>query len=199
MKVLVGCEFSQIVTQAFRNRGHEAYSCDILDGEIEPKWHFKCDVLTLLNKGWDLAIFHPPCTYITNAGVRHLHSVPSKNGIVTKIHGQERWKLMYEACDFFNKLQNAPIPKICIENPILHKYARDKIGKYTQLIQPWQFGHGEVKATCLWLKNLPNLLPTNIVSGREARIHKMGPSKDRSKLRSITFKGIAEAFADQWG
>lgn len=106
---------------------------------------------------------------------------------------------MREACEFFNKLASAPIDKICIENPIPHKYAKAIIGNYTQLIQPWQFGHGETKATCLWLKNLPKLVPTNIVDGRYARIHKMGPSKDRWKERSKTFKGIADAMASQWG
>lgn len=144
-------------------------------------------------------IGHPDCTYITNAGVRHLHeNVTSKNGVRAKIYGKERWKKMEEACEFFLKLWNAPIPHICLENPIPHKYARAIIGKYTQIIQPWQFGHGETKATCLWLKNLPLLKPTNIVEGREHRIHKMAPSKDRWKNRSRTFTGIAEAFSDQW-
>lgn len=197
MKVLVGCEFSGIVRDAFAKLGHNVISCDILPSE-KPGNHYQGNILDIINDGWDLAIFHPPCTYLTNAGVRHLHSVPSRNGVITKIHGAERWKLMYEACDFFNQLQNANIKHICIENPIPHKYAREKIGKYTQIIQPWQFGHGETKATCLWLKNLPLLQPTNIVSGRESRIHKMGPSKDRGKERSRTFLGIAEAMATQW-
>lgn len=192
MKVLVGCEFSQLVTQAFRNKGHDAYSCDILDGEINPHWHFKCNVLDILNQKWDLGIFHPPCTYICNSGVRHLYNIDKSKNI-------QRWKLMDNACNFFIRLKTSSIPKICIENPIPHKYSKNIIGGYTQIIQPWQFGHGETKATCLWLKELPNLLPTQIVSGRVARIHKLGPSKNRSKLRSITYQGIANAMAEQWG
>lgn len=202
MKVLVACEFSGVVRNAFRELGHIAYSCDILPADDSQDYHLQCSVLDVFDgyKGfkWDLMIAHPPCTYITNAGVRHLHSVPSRNGVITKNHGEERWRLLYEACDFFNKLQNCDIPRICVENPIPHKYAREKIGKYTQIIQPWQFGHGETKATCLWLKNLPLLQPTNVVVGRESRIYKMGPSKDRAKLRSITFEGIGKAMAQQW-
>lgn len=199
MKVLIACEESQTVCKAFRERGHEAYSCDLQDcSGGYPEWHIKDDVLNHLT-GWDLIIGHPTCTYLTNAGVRHLHSVPSKNGKITKIHGEERFKLMVEAGQFFMKIYNAPCEKICVENPIPHKYAKEIIGKYTQLIQPWQFGHGEIKATCLWLKGLPILKSTDIVSGREARIHKMPPSPDRGKLRSKTYLGIAKAMAEQWG
>lgn len=199
MKVLIACEFSGVVRDAFLRRGHDAWSCDLLPTEsLGP--HIQDDVLNHLNAGWDLMIAHPSCTYLTNAGVRHLHeNVASKNGVKAKIHGKERWKKMEEACEFFNKLKNAPIEKICIENPIPHKYAKNLIGKYDQLIQPWQFGHGETKATCLWLKNLPKLTPTNIVAGRVARIHLMGPSPDRWKKRSITYFGIAEALAEQFG
>lgn len=199
MRVLIACEFSGIVREAFRARGHDAWSCDILPTEQDGP-HYQCDVLEVLDKGWDLMVAHPPCTFITNAGVRHLHEhVTSKNGVRAKIHGKERWKKMEEACEFFNELQNAPINKICIENPIPHKYARAIIGKYTQLIQPWQFGHGETKATCLWLKNLPKLVPTDIVEGRYPRVHLTPPGKDRWKKRSITYQGIADAFASQWG
>lgn len=198
MKVLVACEFSGIVREAFKKKGHDAWSCDLLDTEI-PGQHIVGNVLDILQNGWDLMIAHPPCTYITNAGVRHLHSVPSKNGVLAKIHGQERWKLMEEACAFFVQLQLVDIPKICIENPIPHKYARQYIGKYNQIIQPWQFGHGETKATCLWLKNLPPLKPTEIVSGRVSMCHKTPESKDRWKIRSRTYSGIANALADQYG
>lgn len=200
MKVLVACEESQTVCIAFRNRGHEAYSCDILEcSGGHPEWHFKMDCLEAIKlENWDLMIAHPPCTYITNSGVRHLHSVPSRNGVITKIHGKERFELMKDACCFFNYLYNS-CDKICVENPIPHKYAKEIIGQYTQLIQPWQFGHGEIKATCLWLKGLPLLKPTNIVDGREARIHKMAPGPERAKLRSKNFLGIAEAMSSQWG
>lgn len=197
MKVLVACEFSGIVREAFKAKGHDAWSCDLLPTEIEGK-HLQCDVLEILDQGWDLMIAHPPCTYLTNAGVRHLHSVPSRNGVITKIHGQERWKKMIEAAEFFNKLKQAPIDKIAIENPVPHKYARDIIAYYSQIIQPWQFGHGETKKTCLWLKNLPLLIPTNIVSGRKNRVHRMPPGPNRWKERSRTYQGVAEAMADQW-
>lgn len=136
---------------------------------------------------FDLLIAHPPCTRLTNSGVRWLDE-------------RNLWAEMYEAADFFRRILELPIPRIAVENPIPHRYALERIGrKYDQIIQPWQFGHGETKATCLWLKNLPPLKPTNIVSGREARIHKLPPSADRWKLRSMTYPGIAEAMADQWG
>jgi len=201
MRVLIGCEFSQIVTRAFRDKGHEAYSCDLLPTEGNPDWHIQGDVLDHLDDGWDMAIFHPPCTYLTNAGVRHLHDhVVSKKGKHAAVYGFARWVEMRKAAEFFRQLLESDIPRIAVENPIPHRYAVMEIGrKYNQLIQPWQFGHGETKATCLWLKNLPRLNPTNIVDGREARIHRMPPSKDRGKNRSRTFPGIANAFADQWG
>lgn len=199
MKVLVACEFSGIVREAFKIKGHDAWSCDILDTEIAGQ-HLVCDVLQYLDQGWDLMIAHPPCTYLTNAGVRHLHDhISSRNGVKAKVSGEARWQALKEAGEFFQKLQQANIPKICIENPIPHKYAKKYIGQYTQLIQPWQFGHGETKATCLWLKNLPKLEPTNIVEGREHRIHKMSPGPNRAKERSRTFIGIAQAMAEQWG
>lgn len=199
MRVLVACEFSGIVREAFAKRGYDAWSCDLLPTD-QPGQHIQGDVLDILGDNWDLMIAHPPCTYLTNAGVRHLHdNVASKNGVKAKIHGAARWAEMLKACDFFNALKNAPIPKICIENPIPHKYARERIGNYDQIIQPWQFGHGETKATCLWLKNLPLLKPTNVVSGREHRIHKMAPSADRWKKRSITYQGIGDALAAQFG
>lgn len=203
MKVLVACEFSGIVREAFAARGHYAVSCDLLPTEkipYYPNGHMQGDVIEIINDGWDLMIAHPPCTYLTNAGVRHLHShVVSVNGKRAAIHGEARMTAMRVAARFFNQLQNAKIKHIAIENPIPHKYARDLIGKYSQIIQPWQFGHGETKATCLWLKNLPKLVPTKIVDGREARVHKMSPGPDRWKKRSITYQGIADAMAEQWG
>lgn len=192
MRVLVACEFSGVVRNAFRERNHDAWSCDFLDSEDSSNYHIKGDVLDTLSNDWDLMIAHPPCTRLCNSGVRWLHKPPA-NKSKERIH-----KELDEALEFFLKLLNAPIPKICIENPIPHKYAREIIGNYTQLIQPWQFGHGEKKATCLWLKNLPKLIPTDIVDGREPRIHYMAPSKDRWKERSRTYKGVADAMADQW-
>jgi len=184
MKILIACEESQTVCKAFRKKGHEAFSCDILPcSGGHPEWYLQGDVLEQLDKGWDMMIAHPPCTRLCNSGVMWLEK-------------RNLWKDMEEATTFFNKLLNAKIPKICVENPIPHKYGIKT--KYSQLIQPWQFGHGETKATCLWLKNLPLLKPTNIVSGREQRLHKLPPSKDRAFLRSKTFQGIADAMAEQW-
>lgn len=200
MKILVACEFSGIVRNAFSARGHNAVSCDLLPTEA-PGNHYTGDVLDILYScRWELLIAHPPCTFLCNSGVRHLHdTVCSRNGVRAKIYGAQRWEELEKASIFFNKLKNCEIPKICIENPVPHKYAKERIGSYSQLIQPWQFGHGETKATCLWLKNLPKLIPTNVVEGREHRIHNMAPSKDRAKNRSRTFRGIAEAMAEQWG
>jgi hypothetical protein len=189
MKVLIGCEESQEVTKAFRALGHEAYSCDLLPcSGGHPEWHIQGDVLKEAYSGkYDMGIFFPPCTYMTNAGVRWLHTDP------------KRWVDLFDAADFFLKLWNAPISQIGIENPIMHRYGKRLIGiQQAQIIQPWMFGHGETKATCLWLKNLPLLQPTNIVSGREQRIWKLPPGPERAKLRSKTFPGIAEAIANQW-
>lgn len=181
MKVLVACEFSGIVREAFRKRGHDAWSCDLLPTEI-PGQHIQDDVLKHLNEGWDMMIAHPPCTHLAVSGARWFKSKG------------------YEQClavHFFRDLVFADITKICIENPI--GIMSSNFRKPDQIIQPWQFGHGETKATCLWLKNLPKLVPTNIVEGREARIHRMPPSKDRWKERSRTYHGIADAMAEQWG
>ncbi|MCI0563382.1 MAG: hypothetical protein MN733_33315, partial [Nitrososphaera sp.] len=197
MRVLVACEFSGIVRDAFRVRGHDAVSCDLLPTEREGP-HIQGDVLEHLNDGWDLMIAHPPCTYLTNAGVRHLHAhVTSRNGIRTAVFGEARWTALREAGTFFNRLFNAPILRIAVENPIPHKYAREIIGCYTQLIQPWQFGHGERKATCLWLRNLQPLIPTRVVEGRYSRCRRDSPSPDRWKNRSRTYQGIADAMAEQ--
>ncbi len=201
MKVLVACEFSGTVRRAFAARGHYALSCDILPADDASPFHWQGDVFDCLRAlgPFDLMVAHPPCTYLTNAGVRHLFSVPSRLGKLPAVHGADRWRHMLAAAEFFNHLRNAPAARIAVENPIPHGYARDIIGPYSQIVHPWQHGHGETKATCLWLKNLPLLRPTNIVSGREARIHRMAYSPDRWKARSVTFEGIARAMAEQWG
>jgi hypothetical protein len=207
MRVLVACEFSGVVREAFRARGHDAWSCDLLPTEKPSPYHIQGDCLSILADRWDLLIAHPPCTYLTLAGVRHLHSIPSQNGVLPKVHGEERWQAMREACAFFTALLNAPIPCRAIENPIPHGYATKIIGPYSQKVQPWMFGHGETKATCFWLRNLPLLERTHRKedlfalpepTGRVQRLHKLGPSPDRAKLRSITFQGIANAMAEQW-
>ena len=189
MRVLVGCETSGKVREAFRKRGHDAYSCDLLPADDGSGFHYQYDVRYILDNSWDLAIFHPPCTRLCNSGVRWLHE-------------RNLWDEMREGAELFAACLNAPIPRICVENPVMHKHAKAAIEGYvefSQSIQPWQFGHGEVKRTCLWLKGLPLLKPTSIVDGREARIHKASPGKDRWKLRSETYQGIADAMADQWG
>lgn len=182
MRVIVGCEFSQVVTRAFRDKGHEAYSCDLLPTEGNPAWHFQEDILELLKRErFDLAIFHPPCTHLAVSGARWFKH---------KLSEQE------EALNFVKTLMSVPINKICIENPI--SIISSHIRKPDQIIQPWMFGHGETKATCLWLQGLPELKPTNIVDGREQRMHKLPPGPDRWKIRSRTYQGIAEAMASQW-
>lgn len=187
MKVLVACEFSGVVRDTFAKRGHYAMSCDLLPTD-KPGNHYWGDIWDIIDNDWDLMIAHPPCTYLCNSGVRWLGGNPS------------RFRKMVDASFFFYQILHNQCPKVCVENPIPHKYAMAGIQrKYDQIIQPWQFGHGETKATCLWLKGLPKLEPTKIVDGREARIHKMPPSKDRGKLRSITYQGIADAMAEQWG
>lgn len=208
MRVLVACEFSGIVRDAFAARGHDAWSCDLLPTE-RPGNHIQGDVLAVLDQSWDLMVAHPPCTYLTNAGVRHLHdSVSSRNGVKAKIHGQARWHWMVKAAEFFNALKTAPIGRICVENPIPHGYAKKIIGDYDELIQPWMFGHGEVKPTCLWLKNLPFLQPTHAKDDlfcqpddgeRYHRMHLTSPGPERWKIRSRTYEGIAAAMAAQWG
>ena len=186
MKVLVACEFFGTVRDVFLARGHEAVSCDLLESESYGP-HVRGDVRWLLTKGWDLMIAHPPCTYLCNSGVCHLHTRPG------------RWELMRQACDFFLELLNAPIPRIAVENPRQHKYAREIIGPYSQVIHPHEHGHGESKATCLWLKGLPPLMATDLVPGRVQRLHRLSPGPDRWKLRSATYPGIANAMAEQWG
>lgn len=181
MRVLIACEFSGVVRDAFARRGHHAVSCDLLSPETDGL-HYQGDVQDILGDGYDMMIAHPPCTHLAVSGARWF-----------KNKQQEQ----QEALAFVRTLMAAPIERIAIENPI--SIISSKIKKPDQIIQPWQFGHGETKATCLWLKNLPKLKPTNIVEGREARIHKMPPSPDRWKERSKTYQGIADAMADQWG
>jgi len=182
MKVLVACEYSGRVREAFRKAGHDAISCDLLPPEDNSIYHHQGDVKEIIDSGWDLMIAHPPCTHLAVSGARWF---------------KDKQIEQQEALDFVQYLMNAPINKICIENPI--SIISSKIKKPSQIIQPWMFGHGETKATCLWLKNLPLLIPTNIVEGREPRVHKMPPSPDRWKERSRTYEGIAEAMASQWG
>ena len=168
------------------------------------KYHLQCNVLTVLDNDWDLAIFHPDCTYLANSSVQWLWRQPKKPrpGV---LYGPERWQALDRACEFFVRLLEASIPRLACENPIPHKYAVERLGRnYDQLIQPYQFGHPEMKATCLWLKGLPKLVPTKIVDLPESpaeaqRIFHMAPSEERSRLRSVSFKGIGEAMADQWG
>lgn len=180
IKVLVACEYSGVVREAFCKLGVEAMSCDLLASE-QAGWHYTGDVMNVINDGWDLMIAHPPCTHLAVSGARWF---------------KNKEKEQKEALEFVQKLMNAPIKYIAIENPI--SIISSKIRKPDQVIQPWQFGHGETKATCLWLKNLPKLKPTNIVSGREQRIWKLPPSPERAKIRGKTFQGIADAMASQW-
>lgn len=206
MRVLVACEYSGRVREAFRARGHDAWSCDLLPAEDQSEFHLEGDALQWINFGrpvfnprgrrppvwegpwlpepWDLMIAHPPCTHLSVSGARHFEA--------KRADGRQQ-----EAIDFFMALTRAPIPRIAIENPvcIMSSVWREP----DQIIQPWEFGHGETKATCLWLNGLPSLRPTNIVPGREHRIHLMPPGPDRWKERSRTYQGIADAMADQWG
>lgn len=194
LKILIGCEFSGIVRDEFRKLGHNAWSCDLLPTEADPAFHIQGDLLSVLGDGWDLAVFHPPCTYLCNSGVRWLYGGKGKE------RDADRWRKMTDAATFFKALLAAPIPGIAIENPIPHRYALEAIGtRYTQIVQPWQFGEPEIKATCLWLKNLPSLTPSNIVEGRKPRVHFASPGPDRWKERSRTLQGIAAAMAAQWG
>ena len=180
MRVLVACEYSGTVRDAFIAAGHEALSCDLLPTDI-PGPHYQGDVRDVLNDGWDLMIAHPPCTHLAVSGARWFKDKQAEQA---------------EALDFVRLLLDAPIERIALENPV--SVISSRIRKPDQIIQPWQFGHGETKATCLWLKGLPKLTPTDIVDGREARVHKLPPSADRWKIRSTTYPGIAAAMAQQW-
>ena len=181
MKVLVACEFSGIVRDAFSARGNDAWSCDLLPSE-KPGQHYQRDVRDVIGSGWDLLIGHPPCTHLAVSGARWF---------------VEKREVQSQALDFVRLLMAAPINSIAIENPV--SIISSRIRRPDQIIQPWQFGHGETKATCLWLKNLPKLIPSNIVHGRDNRIWRMPPSPERWRERSRTYSGIATAMADQWG
>lgn len=182
MRVLVRCEFSGRVREAFRKRGHDAWSCDLLPAEDGSPFHYQQDCLSIIDEGWDLGIFHPPCTDLAVSGARWF-----KN----KVREQEA------ALEFVRELMDSKIPKWALENPI--GVISTRIRKPDQIIQPWQFGHPETKATCLWLKNLPPLKPTKVVSGRANRVHREPPGPERWKNRSRTYQGIADAMAEQWG
>lgn len=195
MKVLVACEYSGRVRDAFLAKGHDAISCDLLPTD-SPGPHYQGDVFDLDLSEFDLMIAHPPCTYLTNAGVTWLHKQ------------EKRWINMIDGAVFFRKLLDAPVKMKCIENPVMHKYAKQIVGvKQTQVVQPWMFGHMEQKATCLWLSGLSELQETENVKNQmmrlpdneRQRIHYLPPSPDRWKLRSTTFQGLANAMAEQWG
>ena len=183
LKVLIACEYSGRVRDAFAKLGHFAMSCDLLPSDA-PGLHYQGDVFDVIDQGWDIMIAHPPCTHLAVSGARHF-AAKQASGV------------QQEALEFVRRLLDAPVAKIALENPI--SIISSRIRKPDQIIQPWQFGHGETKATCLWLKGLPELLSTEIVSGREAKVHRMPPSPDRWKLRSTTYQGIADAMATQWG
>ena len=183
MKVLIACEYSGRVRDAFLANGHDAMSCDLLPTEV-PGPHYQGSVADVINEGWDLMICHPPCTHLAVSGARHF-AAKQASGV------------QQEALDFVRLLLDAPIARIALENPV--SIISSRIRRPDQIIQPWQFGHGETKATCLWLRGLPLLIPTNIVDGREPKVHMMPPGPDRWKNRSRTFEGIAKAMADQWG
>ncbi len=196
-RVLVACEFSGTVRNAFLARGYDAWSCDLLPDEGGSNRHIRGDVRDILNDGWDLFIVaHPPCTRLCNSGVRWLSTPPP---------GRTReslWRELDEGAALFSTLWNAPVAHVAVENPVMHRHAKERIVNYrepAQSVQPWQFGHGETKRTCLWLRNLPPLTPTLIVEGRTPRVHRMSPGPNRARERSRFFTGIAAAMADQWG
>lgn len=195
LRVLVACEYSGRVRDAFTALGHSAMSCDLLESETEGE-HYKGDIFDLDLSEFDLMIAHPPCTFLSNSGVCHLH---------TNI---KRWPDLFNAADFFKRLLDSPVPKKAIENPVMHKYGKQLIGaNQNQVVQPWMFGEKEQKATCLWLRGLKNLIETDNVKSemmklpknQRQRLHYLPPSADRWKLRSTTYQGIADAMALQWG
>ena len=181
MKVLIACEYSGRVRDAFIAQGHDAISCDLLPTD-SPGPHYQGDVRDILNDGFDLMIAHPPCTHLAVSGSRHFH---------------RKQKEQKEALDFVRLLMDAPIDRWCIENPV--SVISSAIRPPDQIIQPWEHGHGEVESTCFWLKNLPKLKPSNCVEGREPKVHMMPPGPDRWKLRSTTYEGVALAMGQQWG
>ena len=196
-RILIACEFSGIVRRAFAHRGHDAWSCDLLPAEDRSNRHIVGDVRDILGDGWDLLIVaHPPCTRLCNSGVRWL-SVPPPGKSAEQMQAE-----LVEGAALFSACWNAPVERVAVENPVMHRHAKALIANYqapAQSIQPWQFGHGETKRTCLWLRNLPLLSATNLVDGREARVHRMSPSPARWRERSRFYTGVAEAMASQWG
>lgn len=207
MKVLVACEFSATVRDAFRALGHDAWSCDLLPTEGDPRWHIEGDVLPVLRKRWDIVISHPPCTFLANSSAKHLYKdMKKENG-----RNEDRWVKMEKAAIFYCDCLDANAEYVAAENPIIHEHARKAIEREwerrhpgtilpkVKYVQPWQFGHGETKATGFRLINLKPLVPTNIVEGREQKVHRRAPSPDRWKERSRTYQGIADAMAMQWG
>jgi hypothetical protein len=201
VKILIACEFSGVVREAFRARGHDAWSCDLLPAEDGSEFHYQADAMDVKSwtiggelrnerSHWDLMIAHPPCTFLANSGVRWLYA--DDGGLAL-----DRWEKMKSATRFFRELWFNNIERVAVENPIPHRHA--ELPPYTQTIQPWMFGHGETKATCLWLKNLPKLAPTDVVDGRAPRVHYASPGPNRWKERSRTLTGIAAAMAQQWG
>jgi len=197
LRVLVACEFSGVVRRAFSALGHDAWSCDLLPAEDRSNHHITGDARDHLNDGWDLLIVaHPPCTRLCNSGVRWLSKPPAGKTL------DQMQRELRDGAELFAAFWSAPIERVAVENPIMHKHAKALIRNYqepAQIVQPWEYGHGETKATCLWLRNLPKLSPTNIVSGRTPRVHHASPSPDRWKERSRFFPGIASAMAHQWG
>jgi hypothetical protein len=188
MRVLIACEFSGTVRRAFRDRGHDAWSCDILPAE-DGGPHMQCDVREVLTDGWDLGIFHPPCTRLCNSGVRWLAE-------------RDLWDDMREGAAFFLECLNAPIPRVAVENPVMHKYAREIVGRGPDFtVQPWQFGDPAKKRTCFWTRNLPPLVPTSTMTAKDARpdCHMASPGPDRWRERSRTYPGLARGMAEQWG
>jgi hypothetical protein len=186
LRVLVTCEFSGRVREAFRKRGHIAFSCDLLPADDRSPFHYQEDIFSVLARTeWDLMIAHPPCTFLCSSGLHW------------NIRRPERRQQTEEALQFVEALLMTSVDKMALENPV--GCISSRIRKPDQIIQPWQFGHGEVKGTCLWLKGLPKLVPTNVVEGREPRMWKLPPSADRGKLRSVTYQGIADAMGEQWG
>ena len=201
-KLLVGCEFSGIVRDAFEEEGHDATSCDLLPSD-RPGKHIVGDIFEQLDKGWDLLIFHWPCTYLCRAGAGWCFNIPTNPKPDVK-YGADRYAAMIESARCFDKLMNCGILRIAGENPRPFKDAAEIMGKPSQVIQPYEFGHPERKATCLWLRNLPKLEPTNIVplpkdKAKAQRLHWLSPGPNRWKERSKTYKGIAKAMAQQWG
>lgn len=216
LRVLVACEYSGAVRDAFRARGHDAMSCDLLPTDV-PGPHYQGDVFDVIGDGWDLMVAHPPCTFMANSSSKHLYLLDDKGHTIrddkgAKIPNPERWHGLYEGAAFFRALWESDVPRIAVENPVMLGHAKRVIGRGdllqpTQTVQPYHHGHTETKATCLWLKNLPALTPTHDVRAetmalpysQRAKVHNASPGPDRWKLRSTTFAGIAAAMADQWG